>query len=88
MAGSANASGTQIIQGAINPSHLASGRTGVGRVRGFGFVPMLRRVCATALVLTEYLATAEHFIRTGINEQRVVVGSHFEVLRGSALVVV
>ena len=34
-------------------SHLASSRTGVGRVRGFGFVPMLRRMCATAVVLTE-----------------------------------
>ena len=52
-AGSTNASGTQIIQGAINLSDLASSRTGVGRVRGFGFVLMLRRMCATAVVLTE-----------------------------------
>ena len=45
--------GRKIIQGAINLSHLASSRTRVGRVRGFGFVPMLRRMCATAVVLTE-----------------------------------
>ena len=45
LAGSATASGTQIILGAINLSHLASSRAGVGRVRGFVFVPMLRRVC-------------------------------------------
>ena len=53
LAGSMNASGTQIIQGALNLSHLASSRTGVGRVRGSGFIPMLRRMCATAVVLTE-----------------------------------
>ena len=42
LAGSANASRTQIIQGAINP---ASSRTGVGRVRGFGFVPIHVMMC-------------------------------------------
>ena len=42
--GISTASGTQTIQGAINPSDLASSRTGVGRVRGVGFVPMLPRV--------------------------------------------
>ena len=87
-AGSANASGTQIIQGAVNLSHLASSRLGVGSVRGFGFVPMLRRVCATAVVHTECYATADYFNKTGINGQRVVGGGHFEVLRRSGLVVV
>ena len=55
LAGSTNAPGTQIIQGALNLSHLliASSRTGVGRARGFGFVPMLRRMFASAVVLTE-----------------------------------
>ena len=42
--GSATAPGTQIIQGAINISHLASSRTGVGGVRVFVFVPMLSRM--------------------------------------------
>ncbi|CAN0529473.1 unnamed protein product, partial [Laminaria digitata] len=44
-AGSVNASGMQSIQGAVNLSHLTHSRsTGVGRERGFCFVPVVRRV--------------------------------------------